>query len=362
MNNKIIFLLSLLVLLLFVGSFAITNNSKVKYKYSTIITGLNHPWSVIWLDDENLLISERNGDLLLISSGKKIILEIPVFDVYAYGQGGLLDLAKHPDYYSNSWIYLSYSAYDDNKGGASVKLARFKIQNNAISNWQDLYQAKPYINSSHHFSGRIAFDNNNYIYLSVGDRGKRYLAQNTTIDIGKILRLKDDGTIPKDNPFNNAVFSYGHRNIQGLIWYDNGLIANEHGPQGGDELNYIARAKNYGWPIITYGKEYVSGIKIGIGTHKEGMAQPAHYWVPSIAPSGLAVYRGDKFNKWRNNLLIGSLKFKQLVKLEIKDKKIIDEKRLFSGIFGRIRDVKVHNGDVYLLIDSANGSLIKLIP
>ncbi len=359
LNNKIIFLLTFLISLVF-SSCSLSNNNKVTYNHDTIVTGLNHPWSVIWLDDKRLLISERNGDLLLINNGKKTILKLPIFDIFVYNQGGLLDLAKHPDYANNSWIYLSYSGYNDDKNGVSTKLARFKINNNIISDWQNLYQAKPYIGSSHHFGGRIAFDDDNYLYLSVGDRGRRHLAQNTSTDIGKILRLKDNGAIPKNNPFNNAVFSYGHRNIQGLIWFDNNLIANEHGPQGGDELNYIKRAQNYGWPIITYGKEYVTGIKIGQGTHKKGITQPAHYWIPSIAPSGLAIYQGDKFKKWHNNILIGSLKFKQLVRLKIKNKKVIDEERLFDDIFGRIRDVKVRNGEVYLLIDSANGSLIKL--
>ena len=329
-----------------------------------LITGLNHPWSFIWLNKKQILLTERNGDLLLFDEGKKIPLTLEL-DIYAHGQGGLLDLALHPNYQKNGWIYLSYSK--DKLKGASTAVSRFKIKNKAITNHQLLYQAKPYINSSHHFGGRLVFDNNHYLYLSVGDRGKRHFAQQTNNDIGKILRLHDDGRIPEDNPFSNAIYSYGHRNPQGLININGNIIAHEHGPRGGDEINIINRGVNYGWPVISYGREYISNKPVGIGTHKQGMAQPLYQWTPSIAPSGLAYYGTDDANtkktgikQWENNLLVGSLKFKQLVRLVLKNNQVIEEERLLTNVFGRIRDVKVKGGTIYLLIDSSQGQLIKL--
>ena len=330
--------------------------------YEVISSGLHHPWSVAWLSDTRLIITERNGNLILLENDKKIILDLPVTDIFAHGQGGLFDIVLHPNFSENGWIYLSYSAYDEEEDkGATTALARFKIKNNTLKNWQILYHANAYKHTAHHFGGRIAFDDQGYLYLSVGDRGKRHLAQNTSVDVGKILRLKDDGLVPKDNPFDNAVFSYGHRNPQGLIWINNMLIAHEHGPKGGDELNIIERGKNYGWPIITYGREYVTAFKIGEGTHKKGMIQPLHYWTPSIAPSGMAYYKGDIFKNWQGDLLIGSLKFRELVHLKIHDNALIFEKRLLTDIVGRIRDVRIYKGFVYLLTDEADGRLIKLL-
>lgn len=338
-------------------SIALTLNSKpiqdiAKFKHQTLVTNLNHPWGMVFLDKEQILISERNGELVLYTGQNNITLETPIINVFAQGQGGLLDLALHPNYKQNGWIYLVYSYYDDKKG-ATTALARFKVINNQLKHWQDIYIANAYTQTSYHFGGRIAFDDKGYLYLTIGDRGKRHQAQNTNNDIGTVLRLYDDGRLPKDNPFNNAIYSYGHRNPQGLIFTNKELIVNEHGPRGGDEINIISKGVNYGWPVIGYGREYVTNIPIGT-THKAGMEQPNYYWVPSIAPSGFA--------KWQDKLLIGSLKFSQLVVLDKKDKVFDNEKRLFSNQFGRIRDVAVYNGAIYLLIDAANGKLIKLSP
>lgn len=360
----------------------VSSKEKIKpnIKYKVLVEGLNHPWSVIWLTNKRLLITERNGSLVLFENNKKNILKLPVNNIYAFGQGGLLDLAKHPQYKTNGWIYLTYSGFDKKKNYLTTTyLSRFQLQNKKIKNWQVLYYAKPYQRTSHHFGGRIVFDKKGFLYLTVGDRGQRHLAQNTKNDLGKILRLNDKGEIPKDNPFKNAVFSYGHRNPQGFIYLNNQLIAHEHGPKGGDELNIIKRGKNYGWPIITYGKEYLTGRSIGEGTQKKGIIQPLHYWVPSIAPSGMAFYAAKNikgFTSWKNNLLVGSLKFQQLVLLDFNfdftlneknkikkyGKNKIKEKRILTGVFGRIRDVRVHNKQIYLLIDSSDGKLIQLIP
>ena len=325
--------------------------------------GLNHPWSVVWLTDWQLLISERNGDLLLIERAAnkaiKTVLKLPPkINVYAHGQGGLLDLALDPQYHQNGWIYLSYS--DDDDHGSTTALARFKITNKRLHNWQQLYMSAPRIDSSHHFGGRIAFDGR-YLYLSVGDRGMRSLAQKTDNDIGKILRLHPDGSMAKENPFHNAIYSYGHRNPQGLIYHNGILLAHEHGPRGGDEINVIKKGANYGWPIISHGREYLSGMQVGVGRYKKGMSQPLYHWTPSIAPSGFAYYQGGANDNWHHSLLVGSLKFRQLVRLVWRNNQIVDEERLLTNVFGRIRDVRLRNGNIYLLTDSANGKLIELI-
>lgn len=352
-----IYLIVIIGIVWILSSFYTQDKTKpINPKPQVVVDGLNHPWAVVFLDENRLLISQRNDDLLLVDQGKKIPLELPIIDVFAQGQGGLLDLALHPDYLKNGWIYLSYSNYDDDLG-ASIVLARFKLKNQQIQHWQMLYIADAYQHTSHHFGGRIAFDDKNYLYLTIGDRGKRHQAQNTSNDMGTILRLHDDGIIPQDNPFNNAIYSYGHRNPQGLVYHQGQLIAHEHGPRGGDELNIINAGKNYGWPVISYGKEYSSNMPVGIGTHKAGMQQPIHYWVPSIAPSGLAVYPQDNNQQ---TLLIGSLKFKQVVVLTKNDNAITAENRLFSNEFGRVRDVVVRDNFVYLLTDASNAQLIKL--
>lgn len=352
-------------------SFLLINNvlsASPIFSHKVLVERLNHPWAVVFLSDDKILISERNGDLILVERGKKIVLDLPIIDIFAQGQGGLLDLSLHPNYKKNGWIYLTYSRYDDDLG-ASTALARFKIAQNKLSHWQLLYVANAHQQTARHFGSLIAFDDDGYLYMSVGDRGKRHQAQNNQNDIGSILRLYDDGRIPDDNPFNNAVYSYGHRNPQGLIYYNGALISHEHGPRGGDELNIIKKGVNYGWPKISYGREYVSNATIG-QTHKVAMAQPNYYWVPSIAPSGMAVYQAPINNKtpttktrtlnWQNDLLIGSLKFEQLVRLSRTGDKIKNEERLFTKKFGRIRDVVVRDGNIYLLTDARNGKLIKL--
>lgn len=333
-----------------------TINATAKFTSEVLITGLNHPWSVVFLTDDRLLITERNGDLLLFDKGKKITLNLPDIEVVAQGQGGLLDLELHPDYRENGWIYLAYS--HDSEKGFSVAIGRFRLKNNQAQNWQLLYIANAFQWTNHHFGGRITFDEQNYLYLSIGDRGKRYLAQKTDNDIGKILRLTDTGKIPKDNPFNNAIFSYGHRNPQGLIFHNGQLLSNEHGPRGGDELNIIKKGGNYGWPIVSFGREYVSRRQVGSRTAKKGISMPIHHWTPSIAPSGLAVYSNPAL-KWRDILLVGSLKFSRLHSL-VRQKNEIEEDILFAKQFGRIRDIAVRKGAFYLLTDEDNGKLIKI--
>lgn len=319
-----------------------------------------------WLEDDLVLITQRNKDLLLLDISskpyKKTTLKIPA-KIHKYSQGGLLDIKKHPNFINNSWLYITFSQSHFDKALSSTSLARFKIKQNKIKDFEILFTAKPWLPTSHHYGSRIAFDKNNYIYFTTGDRGKRYLAQKLNNHLGKVIRLKDDGSLINKSPFkkNLAIFSYGHRNPQGLVFHKEKLYLHEHGPRGGDELNLIEIGKNYGWPIVSYGREYNRNAMVGEARTKKGIEKPLHYWVPSIAPSGLDIYRGKEFPKWSENILLGSLKFGLLVILKFgKNQKVIKSKQLFNGKLGRIRDINVKNGFIYILTDSNNGMLIKL--
>lgn len=344
--------------------------SDKRFTITTIADGLQHPWGMAFLPDGNILITERPGRLRIIKQGmlqSEAIAGLPT--IAAKGQGGLLDVVLHPDYSKNGWIYFSYVAGSDNQFGTEV--GRGRLVNNRIIDWQVLFRLQPKSSSGRHFGSRLWFDRNNYLYISLGDRGERFRAQDLNDHAGSLIRLHDDGSIPADNPFikqqgkQAEIYSYGHRNIQGAaVNLSTGEIwVHEHGPQGGDELNIIQAGLNYGWPVITYGKEYGSGDEIGVGTHKTGMQQPVYYWVPSIAPSGMTFYNGDQFPAWRGNLFIGSLKFRLLVRLELDGNKVVREERLLKDKLGRIRDVQVApDGYLYLLSDQKNGKLVRLQP
>jgi glucose/arabinose dehydrogenase len=349
-----------------------TANAPV-FNISTIAEGLEHPWGMAFLPNGDILVTERAGRLRLIKQGKLLAEAIKGLPPIAgHGQGGLLDVALHPDYKNNGWIYFSYAASEDGFSlNTGTEVGRGRLKNNRIVDWQHLFRLKPKTGKRQHFGSRLVFDRDNKLYITLGDRGERFRAQDLNDHAGSIIRLNDDGSIPGDNPFvgetdkQAGIYSYGHRNIQGAVLNpETGkLWTHEHGPQGGDELNIIEAGKNYGWPIITYGKEYGSGDDIGEGTHKAGMQQPLYHWVPSIAPSGMAFYNGDKFPDWQGNLFIGSLKFKLLVRLKLDGSKVISEQRLLKNKLGRIRDVQVGtDGYIYLLTDATNGKLVRIQP
>lgn len=334
----------------------------------TVLTqGLEHPWGMAFLPDGGILITERPGRLRLLDSGRLTdIAGLPA--IVAKGQGGLLDVALHPQYASNGWIYLSY--VEPGEDGMGTTVGRGKLKGRQLVNWQTLFQLAPKTGKRQHFGSRLVFDNKGHLYITLGDRGERDRSQDLNDHAGSVIRLHDDGRIPKDNPFNARgnsrpeIYSYGHRNIQGAALHpQNGqLWTHEHGPQGGDELNIIRAGANYGWPVITYGREYGTGFRIG-DTHRDGMQQPLHYWVPSIAPSGMAFYSGNQFPAWRGNLFIGSLKFRLLVRLELKNDAVVAEHRLLQDRIGRIRDVRQGpDGYLYLLTDESDGSLVRLEP
>ncbi len=334
----------------------------------TVATGLEHPWSLVFLPDGRMLVSERPGRLNLIdpASGQRAeISGLP--PIVALGQGGLLGLALHPRFADNGWVYLSYSA--QGADGVGTELGRGRLQDGRLVDFQVLFRATPYGASGEHFGGRIAFDWQGHLFLGLGERGERQRAQDLRDHNGKLIRLNDDGTIPADNPFvgrsdaQPAIYSYGHRNIQGLAVHpvSGRLWLSEHGPQGGDELNLPEPGRNYGWPIITHGQEYGGGT---IGpTEMAGMEQPVHYWTPSIAPSGITFYTGEAFPQWRGNLFVSALAGRHLARLTLDGERVVAEERLLVDEGYRIRDVvQGPDGLLYVLVDEDSAPILRLRP
>ena len=342
--------------------------SKIPFTAELLIDEIAIPWGMTFLPDDSMLITEISGSLIHFKDGQKtMISNIP--EVYKRGQGGLLDVAIHPEYEKNGWIYLSYSSEEGAEKGGHTALMRAKIKDNALIENEQLYKATPNTTKGQHFGSRIVFDNDGYLFLSIGERGARDVnPQDITRDGGKIYRFNDDGSIPDDNPFINedgaktAIYSYGHRNPQGLaknpetgeIW------DNEHGPRGGDEINIIKPGENYGWPLVTFGINY-SGTEITDKTEMEGMTQPIHYWLPSIAPSGMAFISSDTYGKdWKGSVLVGSLKFQYLERLAMDGNTVTKREKLMADL-GRVRDVKEGpDGLIYVAVEGKG--IYKLVP
>ncbi len=339
------------------------------FRVVTLTRGLQNPWSIAFLPDGRMLVTERAGRLRIVNKDfqldPKAIDGLP--EIVATGQGGLFDVVLHPQYADNGWIYFAYNA--PGPGGWGTALARGKLQDHRMIGVQVLFSMEPKTRAGQHFGGRIVFDRKGYVYLTLGDRGDMPRAQQLGDHAGSVIRLHDDGRVPADNPFVNRAgarpekFTLGNRNMQGAALHPvtGELWTHEHGPQGGDEVNVMRAGRNYGWPVITYGVNYGIGTKIGEGTAKPGMEQPLHYWVPSIAPSGMAFYTGDKFPNWRGNLFVGALRDELLVRLELDGEKVVREERLIRDLIGRIRDVRVGpDGYVYLLTDERDGVIVRL--
>jgi aldose sugar dehydrogenase len=342
-------------------------SEKHKFRVDTVAKGLKNPWGMAFLPDGRILVTERAGEIRVIRDGKLTEDKIEgVPEVYANGQGGLLDIQLHPDYSSNGWIYLSYAKPGPVGGGTTI--ARTHLTGNTLTDFEELFSAQPFVESGAHFGCRIVFDGKGYMYFSSGERGTKENSQDLSNHLGKIIRLHDDGKVPSDNPFvkqKNAkaeIWSYGHRNPQGLI-YDadtETLWDVEHGPMGGDELNRVEKGKNYGWPVITFGKNY-DGTPITDITQKEGMEQPVRYWVPSIGPCGAARIVGDKFPNWKNNILIGALAHTHVARVELDNGKYVTEEKLLDKI-GRVRHVaESPDGDIYVATETP-GMIVKLVP
>jgi hypothetical protein len=345
-------------------------SEKQSFHVITMLNGLENPWSIAFLPDGRMLVTERAGRLRLLSQDFKLdpkpIEGLP--EVIAQGQGGLFDVVLHPQYAQNGWIYWAYNA--PGPGGWGTAMARGKLQGQRMTDVQVLFSMLPKTRSSHHFGGRIVFDQAGFVYLTLGDRGDKDRAQKLDDHAGSVIRLHDDGRVPANNPFVKRTgamaekWTLGNRNMQGAALHPQTgeLWTHEHGPQGGDEVNVMRSGLNYGWPVITYGVNYGLGTKIGEGQTKPGMVQPLHMWAPSIAPSGMAFVSGSQFPQWQGNLLVGALRG-HLVRLTLDGEKIISEERLLQGRTGRIRDVRIGpDGLVYLLTDESQGSLLRLEP
>lgn len=342
-------------------------NEVINYTFETVASGINIPWGMTWLPDGSMLVTEKSGILYHIKNGQKTeVKNVPV--VYNRGQGGLLDIALHPNYEKNGWIYITYASSEGEGEGGNTKLIRAKLENESLTNIESLYKCGPNTTKGQHFGSRIVFDNDGYLYFSAGERGNHFVnPQDITRDNGKIYRLNDDGSIPKDNPFvgkngaKEAIFSYGHRNPQGMIKnpVTGAIWAHEHGPQGGDEINIIKKGANYGWPVVTYGIDY-DGTIISPDKEKPGLEKPIYYWVPSIAPSGMVFVTSDRYPDWKGNLLVGSLKFQYLELVKLNGNEVIGRQKIATDI-GRVRNV-AQGPDGYIYLGVEGKGIIKIIP
>jgi len=366
----------LLLLVLFAGTGACQDapiqepNGETRVVITTIASGLERPWSLAFLPDGRMLVTERPGRLRYVDATGKVsgpIAGVP--EVVAKGQGGLLDVVLDPDFAENSTIYVSYAeAGDDGTNGTAV--ARARLDGMRLADVAVIFRQQPKIASGHHFGSRLVFARDGRLFVTTGERNsQRDSAQDLGTHIGKVIRIEKDGRVPADNPFVGRsgalpeIWSYGHRNVQGaaLNPATGELWTHEHGPRGGDEINITRAGRNYGWPVITYGREY-HGPAIGEGTAKAGMEQPLHYWVPSIAPSGMAFHSGHGYPAWKGQLFVGALAARQLVRLELDAaSKVRAEERI--AIDGRVRDVREGpDGALYLLTDEDGGRLLRVVP
>jgi glucose/arabinose dehydrogenase len=341
-----------------------------EFRLVRVVEGLEQPWSMAFLPDGRMLITEKAGRLRVVQGGK--LLPEPIGglpQVAVHGQGGLHDVALHPQFEKSQLVYLAYAARGAD--GFGTELARGRLAGRRLEDVQVLFRQSPKGSRGQHFGGRIVFDRAGYLYLTLGDRGEMARAQRPDDHAGSVIRLHDDGRVPKDNPFAGKAgwkpekFTLGNRNMQGAALHprSGALWTHEHGPQGGDEVNVVRAGANYGWPVITYGVNYGLGTRIGQGTSKPGMEQPLYYWVPSIAPSGMAFYDGERFPRWKGNLFVGALRDRMLVRLQLDGEKVVKEERLLQNAIGRIRDVRAGpDGYLYLLTDDSAGVLARLEP
>lgn len=340
-----------------------------EFEVMTVAEGLEHPWGMAFLPDGGILVTERPGRLRMIRDGAVLTEPLGgVPAVHARGQGGLLDVALHPEFESNRLVYLSYSK--PGAEGATTAVIRGRLEGLQLTDVEEILEADAWSGAGVHFGSRLVFDRDGYLYVSIGDRGTMRNAQDLTNHAGTILRLHDDGGVPEDNPFvgrsdaRPEIWAYGIRSPQGLAIHPEtgALWETEHGPRGGDEINLIERGRNYGWPEITYGINY-SGEPITDRREAAGMEQPLHYWVPSIATSGLAIYDGDRFPGWRGSVFVGALAGQHLARVEFAGTTPAGEERLLGNRGQRIRDIEVGpDGYIYVLIDQEDATLLRLEP
>jgi glucose/arabinose dehydrogenase len=346
-------------------------STSIKYRVTEVARGLEHPWAVAFLPDGRLLVTERPGRLRIVGRDGRLSSPVAgVPDVYASGQGGLLDVVLDPKFNENRTIYLSFA--EAGEGGAGTAVARAQLGDGRLENVRVIYRQLPKVRGGAHFGSRIVFRRDGTMFITQGDRlSYREQVQDLQSLLGKVVRINSDGSIPKDNPFvgrsdaRPEIWSYGHRNVQSAALHpDTGALWTvEHGARGGDELNHPEAGKNYGWPVISYGREY-SGLPIGRGiTSKAGMEQPVYYWDPVIAPSGMAIYTGDKYPGWKGSYFIGSLTPGALVRLTLQNGRVTREERYLGDLNERIRDVRQGpDGLLYIATDSPDGRVLRLDP
>lgn len=359
----------------------IQRSAQHDYRVVTVAEGLRNPWSIAFLPGGDILVTERPGRLRIVRGGRLLPDPVPgTPEVRAGGQGGLLDVVPHPEFATNRLVYLSYAKPNQDGSEGTTAVVRGRFENDRLTDVQEVFEAKVWSSGRGHHGSRIVFDRNGFMFISLGDRQappmgnlEAHPAQDLSNHFGTIVRLHDDGRVPADNPFVNRpgalpeIWSYGHRNVQGLALNPatGDLLATEHGPQGGDELNIVQAGGNHGWPVIGFGVNYRSGAAIHSGTHREGMEQPVYAWVPSIATSGLMVYGGDKFPNWRGNVFAGGLAGEQLMRLVLDGRRVLEEERLVRRQ-GRIRDVREGpDGFIYIAFEDRGGgpsSIVRLEP
>ncbi|MBU3003963.1 PQQ-dependent sugar dehydrogenase [Paraglaciecola arctica] len=342
------------------------------YQIQQIANDLNFPWSLAFMPDQSVLVTERSGKLSRIREGHspELINGLPN-NIYVQGQGGLLDVVLHPNFASNNWLYLSYSMGEPSKN--ALQVMRAKLRGNQLTEQQVVLRVSPYKSTPVHFAGRMTFLPDHTLLITSGDGfDYREDAQKLNSLMGKVIRIHDDGSVPANNPYvvedtdslMNYIFSYGHRNAQAIVFdpVRQVIFSNEHGPDGGDELNIIQAGVNYGWPVITHGKDYIGG-RISPFTEYPNMQQPFIDWTPSIAPSGMAVHGGEQFKSLNGDLLISVLKFKEVRWVQMDGLKVTGQLSLFKELDQRIRDVRVHpDGSIYILTDSAQGKVLRVVP
>lgn len=352
---------------LFILFSTMTANSTF-FKVEEVISDLSIPWGMTFLNNNQMLITQKNGKIFRLNIQNKELKSIRnPFKIYQHRQGGLLDVQVSPNYVKDTWIYFTY-VKKVNGLGVTI-LSRAKLKDDKLYSFEELLETKSGTNTGVHFGSRITFDEDGYVYFGVGDRGYRPNAQDINTHAGSIIRLHLDGTVPKDNPFVgkdglDEIYSYGHRNPQGLF-YDKSskqLYSNEHGPRGGDEINIIKKGKNYGWPTISHGKEYSSFKSVGEGTKKEGMEDPIKVYVPSIAPSSLIIYSGKVFKEYKGNIFSGALVLRHLNRVVLdNDALVIKEERLLLDLEERIRNV-IESPDGLLYMSTDSGRILRIKP
>lgn len=342
---------------------------ELNFYVQTVVEGISVPWGMAFIPDGSMLITERDGNLWLVREGQRVnepVAGVP--EVFAQGQGGLLDIELHPDFEENGWIYISYSKPGAGGAHTAIMRARYDADTHSLTDQEDIYVGQPMTSARHHFGSRIAFDPDGYLFFSIGDRGAMDTAQDISNSNGNLFRLRDDGSIPQDNPFVgidglDEIYAYGLRNIQGMAVHpETGVIwTNLHGPRGGDELNVHDKpGANYGWPEITFGINY-DGSTITEHTEMEGMEQPVMHWTPSIAPSGMDFVTTDKYPGWQGDILNGALAFQLISRIVIDGDQFVHEERILEGI-GRIRDVRQGPDGFIYFSNESNGTINRIIP